>query len=219
MLQLRCREVVATNFAAHRCNHTPNLPINFPPAQLPCPQRQQVLVDIPVRNRGVFGNHAAVEVYEDLGLGAGHLAPVLECKQLAAKRASAYHVVIRLKQRFYLLHVQSTQQLVPPVIQVFQFLGREIGAELGQELLIQTIEVDRHFQDLICVSAYELQAQLNQFLHFQELRRDQNADDVCRVERWRRVGLVQVLNEPLKDLNVTVNRNVDVVTRFTSIQV
>ena len=42
----------------------------------------------------MFGNHAAVEVYEDLGLGAGHLAPVLECKQLATERTSAYHVVI-----------------------------------------------------------------------------------------------------------------------------
>jgi len=65
--------------------------------------------------------------------------------------------------------------------------------------------------DLVDVTLEVLEAQLYEPGHLEEIRRDEYRDDGSGIERRWVVGLVDVLHQPLEDVHVAVDRDIDIV--------
>jgi len=127
-------------------------------------------------------------------------------------------VIALLGQFFQFLHVYFGGELVFSVFEVDEFLDGDSLGDFLDEVGVEAVHVDGQPHHVRDVRLDELHALLHQLLHPQEVRTYQYGDHILQVE----LGLVvvlQVLHEPLEDLDVAVDGDVDVVQRLRVLQV
>ena len=94
-----------------------------------------------------------------------------------------------------------------------EFFDGDCLGDLFDEVGVEAVHVDGQAHHVGDVQLDELHALLHQLLHPQEVRTYQYRNHILQVELGF-VVVLQVLHEPLEDLDVAVHRDVDVVQRL-----
>jgi len=113
------------------------------------------------------------------------------------------------KKVLQLLHEQLALELVLLVVQVVELPERELACEPLLEGTVHAIHIDGQLDDLANLAGHVVERFLDKALHLQEVTGDEDGDSVLDLDLW--LFAVDVSHQPVKDVDVAVHADIDVV--------
>jgi len=206
------REFGQTGVALELDDARKEFPKEVSPGDFLRAQTQDKLVEFERLIRDVRCRQLAVRVYENLTLVTKLPAPLICSEEGPAVGTSLQHVLLVLKQNFELLHENLALQLVFFVHQVLQHFDFHFSSEALHETRVHAVHVDRQLQDLLQVLASVVETLIDKSRHLKEVAGDEDRDS--GLDFHRRLETVHVFHEPVENLDVAVDGDVDVVERL-----
>ena len=149
-----------------------------------------------------------MSIYLDLSICTLLPLALATCKQLVAVSTPVQKLVTILEQYLQFLHIQLALEFVLLILEALQSFNADLGRQSLDQGTIHTVHVDWQVDDLLEVVRHETETLLDQWCHLQEVRRYQDGDRVLDLQLW--LQRVHILHQPVKDGDVTVNRDIDV---------